>query len=161
MYEKLKRLITDKNALYKELNDEVHQLEQSVNEEAEALKNARFERWQFIHDYAQSLADFLWYNMCDLTPKDLSALDLVPYAVWRKMDEKSHAVVDAITRIHNGEKPKAHGMTSVIDFHNQKQKGSHEQGKTKKTDLCHYQMGGHFDGHSDACYDDWLFPRNC
>lgn len=50
MYEKLKRLITDKNALYKELNDEVHQLEQSINEEAEALKNARFERWQFIHD---------------------------------------------------------------------------------------------------------------
>lgn len=120
MYEKLKRLITDKNALYKELNDEVHQLEQSVNEEAEALKNARFERWQFIHDYAQSLADFLWYNMLDMTPKDLSALDLVPYAVWRKMDEKSHAVVDAITRIHNGEKPKAHGMTSVIDYHNNK-----------------------------------------
>lgn len=40
MYEKLKRLITDKNALYKELNDEVHQLEQSVNEEAEALNIA-------------------------------------------------------------------------------------------------------------------------
>lgn len=58
--------------------------------------------------------------MCDLTLKDLSALDLVPYAVWRKMDEKSHAVVDAITRIHHGEQPKTHGMTSVIDFHNNK-----------------------------------------
>lgn len=138
MYEKLKRLITDKNALYKELNDEVHQLEQTVNDEAEALKNARFERWQFIHDYAQSLADFLWYNMCDLTPRDLSALDLVPYAVWRKMDEKSHAVVDAITRIHNGEQPRAHGMTSVIDFHNNKQKGSHGHRKTKKNHLHHY-----------------------
>ena len=120
MYEKLKQLIMDKNELYKELNDEVHQLEQSVNDESESLEASRFARWQFIHDYAQSLADFLWYNMCDLTPKDLSALDLVPYAVWRKMDEKSHAVVDAITRIHNGEKPKAHGMTSVIDYHNQK-----------------------------------------
>lgn len=100
MYEKLKKMILDKNAQYQELNDLVHRLSQSLQDGATELENAKHERWQFIHDYARSLADFLWYNMCDLTPKDLSALDLVPYAVWRKMGEKSQVVVDTIQRIH-------------------------------------------------------------
>lgn len=40
--------------------------------------------------------------MQELTPDDLSLLDLVPYIVWNKMTEKSHIVVETIQKIHDG-----------------------------------------------------------
>lgn len=50
--------------------------------------------------YAKLLSDFLWSKKQELTPKDLSALDMVPYDVWRRMSEKSNIVVQVIMDIY-------------------------------------------------------------
>jgi hypothetical protein len=42
----------------------------------------------------------LWSKKQELTPKDLSALDMVPYDVWRRMSEKSNIVVQVIMDIY-------------------------------------------------------------
>lgn len=97
MYDKLKQLIENHNEQYQKFNDLVHSTKNDND-----LKIATQQRWQFIHDYANFLHGFLWDHMQELTPDDLSLLDLVPYIVWNKMTEKSHIVVETIQKIHNG-----------------------------------------------------------
>lgn len=53
---------------------------------------------------SSSLNDFIWYNKEDLTADDLSAFDLVPNVVWRKMSAKTEKVVDLIMNLHEGNK---------------------------------------------------------
>lgn len=69
MYEKLKTLIEDKNKEYQRLNDIVYNFEHIASDDAteEQYKAVLFDRWQFIHNYASSLNDFIWYNKEDLT----------------------------------------------------------------------------------------------
>lgn len=100
MYEQLKSMIESRNAHYEKLNDDVHRLESLMNEHCD-LEIAKHQRWQFIHDYASFLSEFLWNHKTDLHAKDLSALDLVPYAVWRKMSQKSEMIVSLIEKIYN------------------------------------------------------------
>jgi hypothetical protein len=103
MYEHLKSMIESHNAHYEKLNDDVHHLESLMNEHYDELEIAKHRRWQFIHDYAAFLADYLWKYKLNLTAKDLSALDLVPYAVWRKMSQKSEMIVQMIEKLYKGE----------------------------------------------------------
>lgn len=101
MYEQLKSKIESRNAHYEKLNDDVHRLESLVSEQSNDLEIAKHRRWQFIHDYESFLSEFLWNHKTDLQAKDLSALDLVPYAVWRKMSQKSEMIVSLIEKIYN------------------------------------------------------------
>ena len=104
MYEELKELIAKNNQKYSQLNDVVHSLEHNCcNIETSELEKARFEKWQFIHDYAAELSDFLWEHKKELSADDLSALDSVLYNVWQKMSEKSNIVVQTIMKIYKGE----------------------------------------------------------
>ena len=104
MYEELKELIAKNNQKYSQLNDVVQSLEQDCcNIETSELEKARFEKWQFIHDYATELSDFLWTHKKELSADDLSALDSVLYNVWQKMSEKSNIVVQTIMKIYKGE----------------------------------------------------------
>lgn len=105
MYEELKQLIAKNNQKYSQLNDVVHSLERDCcNIETSELEKARFEKWQFIHDYATELSNFLWEHKQVLSADDLSALDSVLYNVWQKMSEKSNIVVQTIMKIYKGER---------------------------------------------------------
>ena len=105
MYEELKNLIAKNNQKYSQLNDVVHSLEHNCcNIETSELEEARFAKWQFIHDYAAELSDFLWKPKEALSADDLTALDSVLYNVWQKMSEKSNIVVQTIMKIYKGEK---------------------------------------------------------
>lgn len=105
MYEELKNLIAKNNQKYSQLNDVVHSLEHNCcNIETSKLEEARFAKWQFIHDYAAELSDFLWKHKEALSADDLTALDSVLYNVWQKMSEKSNIVVQTIMKIYKGEK---------------------------------------------------------
>ena len=104
MYEELKELIVKNNQKYSQLNDVVDSLEHDCcNIETSKLEKARFEKWQFIHDYATELSNFLWEHKQVLSADDLSALDSVLYNVWQKMSEKSNIVVQTIMKIYKGE----------------------------------------------------------
>lgn len=94
MYEKLKEYILAHNQKYVALNDLVH----NAQTEKE-LAEAKHERWQFIHNYAAWLSDFVWKNITELTPDDLALFDLVPYIVWNKMSEKSEVIVQKIMEL--------------------------------------------------------------
>lgn len=102
MYDKLKQLIENHNEQYQKFNDLVHSIKNDNEKNSDDLKIATQQRWQFIHNYASFLHDFLWEHMKELTPEDLSALDFVPYVVWNKMYDKSHIVVETIQKIHDG-----------------------------------------------------------
>lgn len=102
MYDKLKRLIENHNDQYQQFNDLVHSIKNDNEKNSNDLKIATQQRWQFIHNYASFLNDFLWKHMQELTPEDLSVLDFVPYVVWNKMYEKSHIVVETIQKIYDG-----------------------------------------------------------
>lgn len=101
MYDQLKSIIESHNARYEKLNDDVHRLESFVNEQSDDLEIAKHRRWQYIHDYAAFLSDFIWLHKTDLHVKDLSALDLVPYLVWRQMTLKSEMIVRLIEKIYS------------------------------------------------------------
>lgn len=101
MYDRLKSIIEDHNAHYRKLNDDVHRLESLMNEQSDDLKIAQHRRWQYIHDYAKFLSDFVWKHKTQLHVKDLSAFDLVPYAVWRQMSQKSEMIVHLIEKIYS------------------------------------------------------------
>lgn len=101
LYKQLKAIITKNNEIYDELTDIVFDLKNNVNESAEDVKLAEHKQWQFIHDYATELSTFIWDQMTELKPEDLSAFDLVVYPVWKRMSEKYAMVVDAILRMHN------------------------------------------------------------
>ena len=107
MYEELAKIIAENNDKYVKLNEHVYSIKSHETEESlEVLKKAKFDRWQFTHDYAKLLSDFLWSKKQKLTPKDLSALDMVPYDVWRRMSEKSNIVVQVIMDIYKEGKEK-------------------------------------------------------
>lgn len=93
--------VTEKQSLYKQLSDEIFDIESDVNESAEAVEHAKYKRWQFMHDYATELSTFIWDHITELKPHDLSVFDAVESPVWNKMSEKNARVVDAILRMHN------------------------------------------------------------
>lgn len=101
LYKQLRAIITKNNAIYEQLSDEIFDIESDVNESAEAVKHAKYKRWQFMHDYATELSTFIWDHITELKPHDLSVFDAVESPVWNKMSEKNARVVDAILRLHN------------------------------------------------------------
>lgn len=96
LHEKLKEIISEKNKKYEQLNDEVYALEKLENPNKDDLKWARFQRWQFIHEYATHLGNLLLTETTQLTKADMSLFDLVPYNVWEKMTAKSLLIIMAL-----------------------------------------------------------------
>lgn len=94
MYAKLTKLIKENNELYNKINLEVHDAETNKEDE-NTINELKHQRWQLIHDYATAVSDFLLMNMLELK-NDLTALDLVPYTVWKKVPEKTIIIIDAI-----------------------------------------------------------------
>lgn len=73
--------------------------QQAVNCENEEEKKSLFQkRWQFIHDYAQFLNDFVWNHKESLTPSVTILFDLVPNTVWNRMSEKSERIIMLINQ---------------------------------------------------------------
>ena len=95
MYAKLTKLIKENNELYNKINLEVHDAETNKEDE-NTINELTHQRWQLIHDYATAVSDFLLMNMLELEKNDLTALDLVPYTVWKKVPEKTIIIIDAI-----------------------------------------------------------------
>ena len=111
-FSKLTKLIKENNELYNKINLEVHDAETNKEDEntIDELKHQRWQlihdyatinelkhqRCQLIHDYATAVSDFLLMNMLELEKNDLTALDLVPYTVWKKVPEKTIIIIDAI-----------------------------------------------------------------
>ena len=95
MYAKLTKLIKENNELYNKINLEVHDAETNKADE-NTINELKHQRWQLIHDYATAVSDFLLMNMLELEKNDLTALDLVPYTVWKKVPEKTIILIDAI-----------------------------------------------------------------
>ena len=95
MYAKLTKLIKENNELYNKINLEVHDAETNKEDE-NTINELKHQRWQLIHDYATAVSDFLLMNMLELEKNDLTALDLVPYTVWKKVPEKTIIIINAI-----------------------------------------------------------------
>ena len=76
MTQNLKRLIKQNNLNYEFYN----QLIENSTTEEELLENKN-KRKQFIKDYAQSLNDYIWDQLPNLTAKDCVIFDLVPYTI--------------------------------------------------------------------------------
>ncbi len=95
MYTKLTKLIKENNELYNKINLDVHDAETS-NADENTINELKHQRWQLIHDYATAVSDFLLMNMLELEKNDLTALDLVPYTVWKKVPEKTIIIIDAL-----------------------------------------------------------------
>ena len=95
MYATLTKLIKENNELYNKINLEVHDAETNKEDE-NTINELKHQRWQLIHDYATAVSDFLLMNMLELEKNDLTALDLVPYTVWKKVPEKTIIIIDAI-----------------------------------------------------------------
>ena len=95
MYAKLTKLIKENNELYNKINLEVQDAETNKEDE-NTINELKHQRWQLIHDYATAVSDFLLMNMLELEKNDLTALDLVPYTVWKKVPEKTIIIIDAI-----------------------------------------------------------------
>lgn len=91
MYTILKAFITKQNGLY-----EQHNLAEFATLPKEELKKVRFQKWQFIHDYATELSDLILHNVDKIAKKDLPPLDLVPYTVWMRIPAKTRIIVDRI-----------------------------------------------------------------
>ena len=87
--------IKENNELYNKINLEVHDAETNKEDE-NTINELKHQRWQLIHDYATAVSDFLLMNMLELEKNDLTALDLVPYTVWKKVPEKTIIIIDAI-----------------------------------------------------------------
>lgn len=97
LYEELDKLIEDYNERYRNANDWVFQATTELElGEAKANKN------QLVHDYAQALYDVLWDKFPQLTAKDCIAFDLVPYGVWQNFSDKYGLILKKIKELHNG-----------------------------------------------------------
>ena len=101
MYEDLTVKIDNHNDIYRRLNDDVHRIKASETHSAEELSIAQHKLTQFIHDYASFLSEYVWDHMAELRPYDLTALNLVPYNVWRQMKEKSSIIVETIEKLYH------------------------------------------------------------
>ena len=87
---------------YKKAKEEVDSLEKELGV-ANALVIAkenqerhRHNQWQFIHDYATWLQDYVLHNLKELTAEDVELFDLVPYTVYEKLTEKTIIIISAI-----------------------------------------------------------------
>jgi hypothetical protein len=96
MTQNLKRLIKQNNLNYEFYN----QLIENSTSEEELLENKN-KRKQFIKDYAQSLNDYIWEQLPNLTAKECVIFDLVPYTIWNEMSEKYTTIIDKIKELHN------------------------------------------------------------
>ena len=95
MTQDLKRLIKQNNLNYEFYN----QLIENSTTEEELLEN-KTKRKQFIKDYAQSLNDYIWEQLPNLTAKECVIFDLVPYTIWNEMSEKYTNIIDKIKELH-------------------------------------------------------------
>ena len=95
MTQDLKRLIKQNNLNYEFYN----QLIENSTTEEELLEN-KTKRKQFIKNYAQSLNDYIWEQLPNLTAKECVIFDLVPYTIWNKMSEKYTTIIDKIKELH-------------------------------------------------------------
>lgn len=95
MTQNLKRLIKQNNLNYEFYN----QLIENSTSEEELLENKN-KRKQFIKNYAQSLNDYIWEQLPNLTTKECVIFDLVPYTIWNEMSEKHTTIIDKIKELH-------------------------------------------------------------
>ncbi len=95
MTQNLKRLIKQNNLNYEFYN----QLIENSTSEEELLENKN-KRKQFIKNYAQSLNDYIWEQLPNLTAKECVIFDLVPYTIWNEMSEKYTTIIDKIKELH-------------------------------------------------------------
>lgn len=95
MTQDLKRLIKQNNLNYEFYN----QLIENSQSEEELLENKN-KRKQFIKDYAQSLNNYIWEQLPNLTAKECVIFDLVPYTIWNEMSEKYTTIIDKIKELH-------------------------------------------------------------
>ena len=98
LYERLKQLIDEENRHYCDFNDRI----QSTTSEDELTK-LRLEKYQFSKNYAQKLYNFVWDNLSNLTPRDCTAFDLVPFSVWASLNDKYVIIIEQIKQLSNGE----------------------------------------------------------
>lgn len=76
-----------------------NQLIENSTSEKELLENKN-KRKQFIKDYAQSLNNYIWEQLPNLTAKECVIFDLVPYTIWNEMSEKYTTIIDKIKELH-------------------------------------------------------------
>lgn len=95
MTKDLKRLIKQNNLNYEFYN----QLIENSQSEEELFENKR-KRKQFIKNYAQTLNDYIWEQLPNLTAKECVIFDLVPYTIWNEMSEKYTTIIDKIKELH-------------------------------------------------------------
>lgn len=93
---KLEQAILNHNKKFSKLTHEVVACEKEDEREILLQK-----RWQFIHDYAQYLNDFVWFHKEILTPSVTILFDLVPNTVWNRMSEKSERIIFLINKQYN------------------------------------------------------------
>lgn len=97
LYEQLKQLIDEENQHYRVFNDRI----QAATSEDE-VSELRTAKYQFIKEYAQKLYNFIWENLSELTPKDCTAFDLVPYSVWSSLNDKYVIIIEHIKQLSEG-----------------------------------------------------------
>ena len=95
MTQNLKRLIKQTNLNYEFYN----QLIENSQSEEELFEN-KTKRKQFIKNYAQTLNDYIWEQLPNLTAKECVIFDLVPYTIWNEMSEKYTTIIDKIKELH-------------------------------------------------------------
>lgn len=95
MTQDLKRLIKQNNLNYEFYN----QLIENSQSEEELFEN-KTKRKQFIKDYAQTLNDYIWEQLPNLTAKECVIFDLVPYTIWNEMSEKYTTIINKIKELH-------------------------------------------------------------
>ena len=95
MTQDLKRLIKQNNLNYEFYN----QLIENSQSEEELFEN-KTKRKQFIKNYAQTLNDYIWEQLPNLTAKECVIFDLVPYTIWNEMSEKYTTIIDKIKELH-------------------------------------------------------------
>lgn len=92
-YENLEIMISCHNVDYNDHN----WYEAQAKTKEEKLK-AQHQKWQFIHDYATNVSDYIIQNIDKLDKEDLLPLDLIPYTVWIRMTAKSRIIIEKIKK---------------------------------------------------------------
>lgn len=95
MTQDLKQIIKQNNLNYEFYN----QLIENSQSEEELFEN-KTKRKQFIKNYAQTLNDYIWEQLPNLTAKECVIFDLVPYTIWNEMSEKYTTIIDKIKELH-------------------------------------------------------------
>lgn len=94
LYDQLKQLIDEENQHYRVFNDRI---QATISEDE--LSELRAAKYQFIKEYAQKLYNFIWEHLSELTPKDCTAFDLVPYSVWAGLNDKYVIIIEHIKQL--------------------------------------------------------------